>query len=99
MDEIPVKVIEKYKPPKKIALPGVLQHKPTSNALKLKVVKCFEYVFKLNLIILIVILFLILSFFLSKIIYHHFLIYDYFCFSMILIWKKMYSKKWQFGAK
>ncbi|VVC26819.1 UBA-like,UMA domain,Ubiquitin-associated domain [Cinara cedri] len=36
MDEIPVKIIEKYKPPKKIALPGVLQHKPTSNALKQK---------------------------------------------------------------
>lgn len=34
IDEIPVKIIEKYKPPKKIALPGVLQHKPTSNALK-----------------------------------------------------------------
>ncbi|XP_060834376.1 ubiquitin-associated protein 1-like [Rhopalosiphum padi] len=34
MDNIPVKIIEKYKPPKKIALPGVLQHKPTSNALK-----------------------------------------------------------------
>lgn len=34
MDDIPVKIIEKYKPPKKIALPSVLQHKPTSNALK-----------------------------------------------------------------
>ncbi|KAL4141549.1 hypothetical protein QTP88_004174 [Uroleucon formosanum] len=34
IDGIPVKIIEKYKPPKKIALPGVLQHKPTSNALK-----------------------------------------------------------------
>lgn len=38
MDEIPVKIIEKYKPPKKIALPGVLQHKPTSNALKTQVI-------------------------------------------------------------
>ncbi|XP_025205324.1 ubiquitin-associated protein 1-like [Melanaphis sacchari] len=36
MDEIPVKIIEKYKPPKKITLPGVLQHKPTSNALKIQ---------------------------------------------------------------
>jgi len=36
MDEIPVKIIEKYKPPKKIALTGVLQHRPTSNALKLQ---------------------------------------------------------------
>ncbi|XP_025413570.1 ubiquitin-associated protein 1-like [Sipha flava] len=34
MDEVPVKIIEKYKPPKKIALPSVLQHKPFSNALK-----------------------------------------------------------------
>jgi len=34
MDGVPVKIIEKYKPPKKIALPGVLLHKPTSNALK-----------------------------------------------------------------
>lgn len=38
MDDIPVKIIEKYKPPKKIALPSVLQHKPTSSALKLQVV-------------------------------------------------------------
>jgi len=38
MDEIPVKIIEKYKPPKKIALPGVLQHKPISNALKTHVI-------------------------------------------------------------
>lgn len=37
MDEIPVKIIEKYKPPKKIALPGVLQHKPSSKALKYQV--------------------------------------------------------------
>lgn len=37
MDNIPVKIIEKYKPPKKIALPGVLQHKPTSIALKQQV--------------------------------------------------------------
>lgn len=43
MDDIPVKIIEKYKPPKKIALPSVLQHKPTSSALKLQVVtiNCF----------------------------------------------------------
>lgn len=37
MDDIPVKIIEKYKPPKKIALPSVLQHKPTSVALKQEV--------------------------------------------------------------
>lgn len=37
MDDIPVKIIEKYKPPKKIALPSVLQHKPTSTALKQQV--------------------------------------------------------------
>ncbi|XP_050441758.1 ubiquitin-associated protein 1 [Adelges cooleyi] len=34
MDGIPVKIIKKYKPPKKIALPSVLQHKPVSNAVK-----------------------------------------------------------------
>lgn len=39
MDDIPVKIIEKYKPPKKIALPGVLLHKPTSSALKNQVIK------------------------------------------------------------
>lgn len=59
MDKIPVKIIEKYKPPKKIALPSVLQHKPTSNALKIQVIKCFKYIFKLNLIVLIVPLLLI----------------------------------------
>jgi hypothetical protein len=39
MDEVPVKIIEKYKPPKKIALPSVLQHKPFSNALKQQVIQ------------------------------------------------------------
>lgn len=43
MDQIPVKIIEKYKPPKKIALPGVLQHKPTSNALKQKVIELIMF--------------------------------------------------------
>ncbi|XP_050521059.1 ubiquitin-associated protein 1-like isoform X2 [Daktulosphaira vitifoliae] len=42
MDGIPVKIIEKYKPPKKIALPSVLQHKPSSQALK------YEYNFSLE---------------------------------------------------
>lgn len=42
MDGIPVKIIEKYKPPKKIALPGMLQHKPTSNALKHQVIHFFS---------------------------------------------------------
>lgn len=50
MDDIPVKIIEKYKPPKKIALPSVLQHKPTSNALKYQVIK---FIFNIKQLILI----------------------------------------------
>lgn len=45
MDDIPVKIIEKYKPPKKIALPSVLQHKPTSTALKYHVIIAKFFVF------------------------------------------------------
>lgn len=47
MDEVPVKIIEKYKPPKKIALPSVLQHKPTSNALKHQVIELTIYFYSI----------------------------------------------------